>query len=122
MGVSVIASTPTGTSTAKNLNPIGGVCNATFSAVEKRHPQFGSPINRYNRRALGGGAPFPSGTGGVFAACSGGIVPTGTVGLVAATGVGVAGVANGVADASGTGGVAVAGTTAGAVAVRRRFV
>ncbi|MCJ1463248.1 hypothetical protein MMC07_001853 [Pseudocyphellaria aurata] len=109
LGASVTSSAPAGTSTANNLNAIGGGCNATFSAVEKRHPQFRGPINRYNRRALGTGAPFPSGTGGNIAACPVGIAPTGTVGQVAVA-------------ATGTGGVAVAGTTASAVAARRGLV
>lgn len=122
MGVSGTVSAPAGTSTANILNAIGGVCNATFSAVEKRHPRFGGPLNGYYRRALGTGAPFATGTGVLFAACSGGIAPTGVVGSVVATGVGVAGAANGIASASGTGGVAVAGTTASAVPAGRRFV
>lgn len=123
MVVSGTASAPAGTSTANSLNAIGGVCNATFSTVEKRYPRFGGPINHNYRRAQGTGAPFATGTGVVlFAGCSGGIAPTGVVGLVAATGVGGAGAANGIVAASGTGGVAVAGTTASAVPARRRFV
>lgn len=121
MGVSGTVSAPAGTSTANSLNAIGGVCNATFSAVEKRHPRFGGPLNGYYRRALGTGAPFATGTGVLFAACSGGIAPTGVVGSAVATRVGVAGAATGIASASGTG-VAVAGTTASAVPARRRFV
>lgn len=122
MVASGTASAPAGTSTANSLNFIGGVCNATFSAVEKRHPRFGGPLNRYYRRALGNGAPFPIGTGAPFAGCSGGIAPTGVAGFASATGTGVAGASNGVAAASGTGGIAVAGTTASALPVRRRFV
>lgn len=122
VGVSGTASAPAGTSTAASFNAIGGVCNATFSAVEKRRFQFGGPVNHYHRRALGTAAPFPTSTGVLFAACSGGIAPTGVVGVVASTGLGVAVASNGVAAASGTGGVAVAGTTASAVPVRRRYV
>ncbi|MCJ1265989.1 hypothetical protein MMC22_005871 [Lobaria immixta] len=121
VGVSGTVSAPAGTSTANSLNAIRGVCNATFSAVEKRHPRFGGPLNGYYRRALGTGAPFATGTGVPFAACSGGIAPTGVVGSVVPTRVGVAGAATGIASASGTG-VAVAGTTASAVPARRRFV
>lgn len=121
--VSGTASAPAGTSTANSLNAIGGVCNATFSTVEKRYPRFGGPINHYYRRAQGTGSPFATGTGVVlFAGCSGGIAPTGVVGSLVATGVGGAGAANGIAAASGTGGAAVAGTTASAVPARRRFV
>lgn len=122
MGASGTASAPAGTSTASSLNAIGGVCNATFSAVEKRHLRFGGPLNRYYRRAQGTGAPFPTGNGVLFAECSGGIAPTGVSGFVSATGTGVAGAVNGVAAASGTGGVAVAGTTASAVPARRRVI
>lgn len=122
MVASGTASAPAGTSTANSLNVIGGVCNATFSAVEKRRPRFGGPLNHYYRRALGTGAPFPIGTGALIAGCPGGIAPTGVANFASATGTGVAGASNGVAAASGTGGVAVAGTTASALPVRRRFV
>ena len=123
MVVSGTASAPAGTSTANSLNAIGGVCNATFSTVEKRYHRFGRPVHHYYRRAQSTGAPFATGTGVVlFAGCSGGIAPTSVAGSAVATGVGGAGAANGIAAASGTGGVAVAGTTASAAPARRRFV
>ena len=116
MSVSGTASATAGTSTAIRLNAIGGLCNATFLAVEKRHLRFGGPRHGYRRHAQGTEAPFATGTGVLLAACSGGIAPTGTTGSAVVTGVG------GVAAASGTGGFAVTGTTPSAVLARRRFV
>lgn len=107
------ASAPAGTSTATSLNAIGGACNATFAAINKRHPRFGGPIHLYHRRAQGTSVSVALGTGVRAVGCFGGAAPTNSP-------VGVA-VASGVAAASGASGVAGAGTIAGPVPVRRRF-